>query len=177
MQSDLPSKELETLFIGQRPVLVRMLARVVGCASLAEDLAQEAYLKVAQAMHAGSIEHLRPFLYQTAQHLAFDHLRSQRSKRRYECPPDDSAQIAAVPTPFPGPESHAQGQQQLRRLQQVLQGLPARQQRILILHRLHGLAQGEIAERLGVSLSTVEKDLRQALAACLKGTGWGRDDD
>ncbi|WP_220811151.1 RNA polymerase sigma factor [Pseudomonas paralcaligenes] len=177
MVADADKKELDELFIDQRTVLVRMLARVVGCASLAEDLAQEAYLKVAQALPSREVRHLRAFLYQTAQHLAFDHLRSQRSRRRYECPPDDTAQVAAVPTPLPGPESHALGQQQWQRLQQVLARLPQRQQRILLLHRLHGLTQGEIAKRLDVSLSTVEKDLRLALAACLKGTDWGRSDD
>lgn len=173
MEPGVGKQELDTLFVDQRPVLVRMLAKVVGCANLAEDLAQEAYLRVAQALPGRHIEHLRPFLYQTAQHLAFDHLRSQRSKRRFEYTPDDDQQLAAVPAPQPGPESHAQGQQQLRQLQDVLRGLPERQQRILLLHRLHGLSQSAIAERLDISLSTVEKDLRIALAACLKGTEWG----
>lgn len=173
MEPGVGKQKLDALFVDQRPVLVRMLAKVVGCANLAEDLAQEAYLRVAQALPGRHIEHLRPFLYQTAQHLAFDHLRSQRSKRRFEYTPEDDQQLAAVPTPQPGPESHAQGQQQLRQLQEVLRRLPERQQRILLLHRLHGLSQSAIAERLDISLSTVEKDLRIALAACLKGTEWG----
>ncbi|MDR0277149.1 MAG: RNA polymerase sigma factor [Paucimonas sp.] len=173
MEPGFGKQELDALFVDQRPVLVRMLAKVVGCANLAEDLAQEAYLRVAQAAQGRHIEHLRAFLYQTAQHLAFDHLRSQRSKRRFECPADDSASIAAVAAPQPGPETHVQGQQQLRQLQAVLRRLPERQQRILLLHRLHGLSQSAIAERLDISLSTVEKDLRIALAACLKGTEWG----
>lgn len=170
MEPGVGKQELDAIFVDQRPVLVRMLAKVVGCANLAEDLAQEAYLRVAQAVQGRQIEHLRPFLYQTAQHLAFDHLRSQRSKRRFECTPDDAQQLSAVPTPLPGPESHVQGQQQLRQFQQVLKALPERQQRILLLHRLHGLSQSAIAARLDISLSTVEKDLRIALAACLKGT-------
>lgn len=173
MEPGVGKQELDAIFVDQRPVLVRMLAKVVGCANLAEDLAQEAYLRVAQAVQGRQIEHLRPFLYQTAQHLAFDHLRSQRSKRRFECTPEDGQQLSAVATPQPGPESHVQGQQQLRQLQQVLRSLPERQQRILLLHRLHGLSQSAIAARLDISLSTVEKDLRIALAACLKGTEWG----
>lgn len=163
-------QELSVLFIDQRGALIRMLSRVVGCASLAEDLAQETYLKVAKALSTRPIEHLRPFLYQTAQYLAFDHLRSQRSKRRFECSYSDEDRVAEVPTTAPGPESHAQGQQQLQRFQQVLGTLPKRQQQILVLHKLQGLAQSEIAQRLQVSLSTVEKDLRHALEACLKAT-------
>ncbi len=163
-------QRLSALFIGQRTALVRMLSRVVGCASLAEDLAQEAYLKVAKALNTRPIEHLHPFLYQTAQYLAFDHLRSQRSKRRFECQLSDENPVSEIPTSAPGPEIHAQGQQQLQRFQQVLATLPRRQQQILVLHKLHDLSQSEIAQRLQVSLSTVEKDLRNALNACIKAT-------
>lgn len=163
-------QKLSALFIGQRGALIRMLSRVVGCASLAEDLAQETYLKVAKALNTRPIEHLHPFLYQTAQYLAFDYLRSQRSKRRFECQYVDDSVVVEVPTSAPGPESHAEGQQQLQQFQRVLGTLPKRQQQILVLHKLHGLSQGEIAQRLQVSLSTVEKDLRNALNACIKAT-------
>lgn len=162
-QSDL--QKLSTLFIGQRSALIRMLSRVVGCASQAEDLAQESYLKVAKALGSRPIEHLHPFLYQTAQYLAFDHLRSVRSKKRFECQLDETL-VVEVPTSAPGPEIQAENQQQLQQFQRVLATLPIRQQQILVLHKLHGLSQGDIAQRLQVSLSTVEKDLRTALNAC-----------
>jgi len=159
-------QQLSELFIGQRRALVRMLSRVVGCASLAEDLAQETYLKVAKALSARPIEHISPFLYQTAQYLAFDHLRTQRSKRRFECQVVDERTLVDVPTTVPGPESQVQSQQQLQQFQQILATLPKRQQQILVLNKLHGLSQAQIAQRLDVSLSTVEKDLRGALNAC-----------
>jgi len=147
-----------------------MLARVTGCASLAEDLAQETYLKVAKALSARPIEHIRPFLYQTAQYLAFDHLRSQRSKRRFECQVADESYLAQIPTSAPGPDNHAQSQQQLKRFEQVLATLPKRQQQILILDKLRGFSKAQIAQQLDVSLSTVEKDLRSALDACTRAT-------
>ena len=162
--------KLSALFIGQRGALIRMLSRVVGCASLAEDLAQETYVKVANALKTRPIEHLHPFLYQTAQYLAFAHLRSQRSRRRFECQWVDDSVVVEVPTSVPGPDIQVQGQQQLQQFQKVLGSLPKRQQQILVLHKLQGLSQGEIAQRLQVSLSTVEKDLRNALNACLKAT-------
>lgn len=177
METGDDQQQLSALFIAQRGGLIRMLARVVGCANLAEDLAQETYLRVAKALKARPIEHLQPFLYQTAQYLAFDHLRSQRSKRRFEYQPTDGSQLSEVPTGAPGPESHVQGQQQLHLLQQVLATLPKRQQQILVLHKLHDLSQSEIAQRLQVSLSTVEKDLRHALNACIKATDRQNPDD
>jgi DNA-directed RNA polymerase specialized sigma24 family protein len=40
-----------------------------------------------------------------------------------------------------------------------------------VLHRLEGLSQPAIAEQLGVSLATVERDLRRAFVHCLSVVG------
>ena len=74
METGDDQQQLSALFIAQRGGLIRMLARVVGCANLAEDLAQETYLRVAKALNARPIEHLQPFLYQTAQYLSLIHI-------------------------------------------------------------------------------------------------------
>lgn len=161
-------QKLSELYINQRSALVRMLSRVVGCASLAEDLAQETYVKVANALNTRPIEYLHPFLYQTARYLAFDHLRSLRSKRRFECQVSDERHLTEIATNAPGPDSQLQGQQSMKQFQAALTTLPKRQQQILVLSKLHDLSKVEIAQRLDVSISTVEKDLRTALNACAK---------
>jgi DNA-directed RNA polymerase specialized sigma24 family protein len=58
----------DIVFLAQRATLVRQLMRLLGCAHTAEDLVQEAYLKVFKALCADSIRHLQPFLYSTARH-------------------------------------------------------------------------------------------------------------
>ena len=168
MSTEDSQQKLSELFINQRVSLVRMLSRVVGCASLAEDLAQETYVKVAHALKTRPVEFLHPFLYQTARYLAFDHLRSLRSKRRFECQVSDERHLTEIATTAPGPDSQLQGQQSLKQFQAALKTLPKRQQQSLVLSRLQDLSKGEIAQRLDVSISTVEKDLRTALNACAK---------
>lgn len=161
--------QFATLFASQRSTLVRLLARLTGDRHVAEDLAQDAYLKVAVAAQTGEIEHLQPFLYQTARNLAFDHLRKQKVRAvvHPRAGATLDAVIAAVPTTDPSPETRLLDRDRVRRFQAALAGLPERARQVLVLHRIHGLGQAEIAQRFGVSERTIAKDLALALKHCL----------
>jgi len=63
----------------------------------------------------------------------------------------------------PGPERHAAARQQLARLQQAVDSLPARCREIFVLHKFDGRPQKQIAEQFGISLNAVEKHLIRAL--------------
>ncbi|MCW0233701.1 MAG: RNA polymerase sigma factor [Ferrovibrio sp.] len=161
--------QFAVLFAAQRGTLVRSLARLIGDRHTAEDLAQDAYLKVAAAAETGKVEHLQPFLYQTARNLAFDHLRKQKVRAVVHPLPGaaSDAVIAAVPAAEPSPEARMLDRDRVRRFQVALADLPERARQVLLLHRLHGLSQTEIARRFGVSERTIAKDLARALAHCL----------
>lgn len=60
------------------------------------------------------------------------------------------------------PETAAR--RRLRQLEGAVAELPERTRRIFVLNRLHGETYQEIADRLGVSVSTVQKHLMRALA-------------
>ncbi|CAM3759340.1 putative RNA polymerase sigma factor FecI [Pseudomonas reidholzensis] len=70
----------------------------------------------------------------------------------------------------PSPEELALVREALAEIDRLLDGLPARARHAFILHRLEGLSQPDIAEQLGVSLATVERDLRRAFLHCLSVT-------
>lgn len=61
----------DTVFINQRLVLLRTLQRMVDNPSTAEDLLQETYLRVTRALGERPVEHLEPFVFQTARNLAW----------------------------------------------------------------------------------------------------------
>ena len=65
------------VFLTQRVILLRTLQRMVNNHSTAEDLLQETYLRVTRALSERPIDHLEPFVYQTARNLALDHLHTR----------------------------------------------------------------------------------------------------
>lgn len=70
--------QFNSVFLVQRLTLLRTLQRMVGNPNTAEDLLQETYLRVSRALGERPIEHIEPFVFQTARNLALDHLRARR---------------------------------------------------------------------------------------------------
>jgi RNA polymerase sigma factor (sigma-70 family) len=155
------------VFITQRVSLLRTLERMVNNHSTAEDLLQETYLRVTRALSERTIDHLEPFVFQTARNLALDHLRARRihSRTMVDDVPEEVMHSVAAPTSSAEDAAHAE--QLLERLNVSLGELSSRQQRIFILSRLHGHSYQEIADELGVSLSTVQKELKLIMSICI----------
>jgi len=147
--------------------LLRTLQRMVGNPSTAEDLLQETYLRVSRALSERPIEHLEPFVFQTARNLALDHLRTRRMQSRtlVDDVPEEVLHNVAAPTS--SSEDAAYAEQMLKRLSVSLGQLTPRQQRIFILSRLQGASYLEIAEQLKVSASTVQKELKLIMDICM----------
>jgi RNA polymerase sigma factor (sigma-70 family) len=95
---------LNEVFLSQRPVLLRTLQRMVSNRSTAEDLLQETYLRVTRALSSRAIDHLEPFVYQTARNLALDHLRSRRVLARTVADDTPQADIDNVVAQATSPE-------------------------------------------------------------------------
>ncbi|CAD5200665.1 RNA polymerase sigma factor [Pseudomonas sp. FEN] len=157
-----------TVFLAQRVTLLRTLQRMVNNPSTAEDLLQETYLRVTRALSEHPVDHLEPFVFQTARNLALDHLRARRIQSRTLMDDVPLAVMQNVAAPLSTAEDAAHAEQILQRLSVSLARLSARQQRIFILSRLHGRGYQEIAEQLDVSLSTVQKELKLIMAICVE---------
>ncbi|WP_417693545.1 RNA polymerase sigma factor [Pseudomonas sp.] len=155
------------VFLAQRTPLLRTLQRMVNNPSTAEDLLQETYLRVTRALGERTVEHLEPFVFQTARNLALDHLRARRIQSRTLLDDVPQEVVHNVVAPQSSAEDAAHAEQMLERLNLSLQALSPRQQQIFILSRLHGHSYQDIAKRLGVSLSTVQKELKLIMAICV----------
>ncbi|QLF95044.1 RNA polymerase sigma factor [Pseudomonas sp. ABC1] len=158
---------LERIYLKHRQLLLQTLQRLVGNRAIAEELAQEAYIRVLQAMRERRVEFVESFLYQTARNLALDHLRSVRRKSRVLV--DDVSEVSLKEVPANDPElSDVLARRQLiAKLQKALEQLTERQREIFILSRAQGWRYQEIADHLGVSPSTVQKELKLASAICV----------
>jgi RNA polymerase sigma factor (sigma-70 family) len=159
--------QFNAVFLAQRHSLLRTLQRMVDNPSTAEDLLQETYLRVTRALGERPIEHLEPFVFQTARNLALDHLRARRAQSRNLVDDVPEQILHNVAAPSSSAEDAAHAEQLLKRLSVSIGQLTPRQQQIFILSRLHGASYMEIAEQLNVSASTVQKELKLIMAICV----------
>lgn len=131
----------------------------------ARDVVHEAYLRVMNYGDAVAIENPRAYLYRVTGNVANDHVaNSMRRSARTE--PDADPDLAECPRP--GPERRAEIRDTLNRCLAALDELPETCRHAFLLHRVDGMAQGDIAVALGIPRRTVERYIAKALAHCLK---------
>ncbi|WP_057427443.1 RNA polymerase sigma factor [Pseudomonas syringae] len=155
------------VFLAQLAVLLRTLQRMVGNPSTAEDLLHETWLRVSRALAEHPVDHLEPFVFQTARNLALDHLRARCIHARTLVEDVSPGQLERVVAQLGKPEDAAHAKRLLESLSASLSTLSPRQQKIFTLSRLNGCSYLEIAEQLQVSASTVQKELKLVMAICI----------
>lgn len=153
------ARGLEAVYLAHRPALLRFL-RARGAGDAAEDLVQELWLKVSRAT-AGPIADPLSYLYRAANNLMISRHRSaERTGRR-----EESWNEAISDTAAHTGETALAARQEIAHAEQRLRALGERVLRVFVMFRVDGLPQREIAGTLGVSLSSVEKDLQRAYRA------------
>jgi RNA polymerase sigma-70 factor (ECF subfamily) len=140
-----------------RPLLFSIAYRMTGSVSDAEDIVQEAFARMAQALRTGTpVSEPKAYLATTATRLALNHLRSARVHR-------ESYLGSWLPEPVlagPGPEEHAEMADSLSMaFLVVLESLSPIERAVFLLHEVFGYEHKEIAE----ITSTSEANSRQIL--------------
>ncbi|MEQ9859785.1 sigma-70 family RNA polymerase sigma factor [Pectobacterium cacticida] len=160
--------ELRMLFNHYAERLERYLNHKLRDTQIAADLVQESFLRLAQRLEQqNDVEDKKAYLYKTANNLLLDYVRHQQ-RWRQALPFDDiEAAQEGLPETTPHLDQTAIAQQELERLANILATLPERTQLIFQLHRFEHMTQAQIAQQLGVSLSTVEKHLAMTLQAMM----------
>lgn len=106
-----------------------------------------------------TITHERSYIYRTAHNLAVDYLRQERGGPTERA---DDLQIAQVADEMPSPEAVVSGRDELDAIRAALLELPERTRQVFALARLEGLIYQDVADRLGISTSSVQKHLMVA---------------
>lgn len=140
--------------------LRRYLSRIVRSDHDAQDLAHDAYRRVYQAMGSTEVRKPQAFLYTTARRLALKQLR-----RKQIAPVCDAGGnvIELAPSSAPSVERQVIARQEWMRVQAAMAELPPGCRSVLQLSHRDGLSHAEIGTRLGIAVSTVEKQHARAL--------------
>ncbi|GKQ49775.1 RNA polymerase sigma factor [Bradyrhizobium sp. Ce-3] len=138
------------------------LSRRLGSAELASDALQDTYVRLGRAEVAEAVQSPAAYLFRMAFNVAIDRQRAE--KRRLAN--NEIQDLLHIVDDAPGPGQIAEARFELEALEKAIAELTPRRRVILLAARLQGMPQREIANRLGVSLRLVEKELRLAQEHC-----------
>lgn len=164
MSDESPHAGLEAVFLESREKLLHFL-RARGAGHAAEDLVQEVWLRLSAAP-AGPIAAPLSYLFRIANTLMIDRYRSVRQAEKRD---RDWSEVNAggegEASDAPSAERHLAARQDAVQLLAMLERLGPRAATAFRRHRVDGVPQRQVAQELGVSLSTLESDLRTAYRA------------
>ena len=141
--------------------------RLLGHREEAEDIAQEAFLRLHRALPKfRGDSRVSTWLYRTVTRLAIDFMRRERLKRRLffsRRDEDDLDPVELASDPRDNPERDLNAKQAMHRLRRALRSLSPRQRAIFTLRHYEGLPLREIAELLDLEEGTVKTHLHRAV--------------
>ena len=149
-----------------RVPLLRYLADLLSRRDEAEDLVQETYLRL---MQVDTIEtgRVRALVFKVATNLAYDRFRQRRARG----PHSDDALLANLPAPDATPERVVAFEQGVEIVKRALRELKPRCRQVFLLRTSAELGYEEIAQRLGISKRTAEREMQHALEVCQRRLG------
>jgi len=152
------SESLDTWFtreiLAHEASLMRYLRRIWLDHAELPDLRQEAYVRVYEA--AAKARPLAPksFLFTTVRHLMADRVRRQRIVSIETVADLETLDVLVDEIT---PERRTSARQELRRLSRAFERLPEKCRNVVWLRKVEDLSQREVAQRLGIAETTVEK--------------------
>ncbi|MBI3456484.1 MAG: sigma-70 family RNA polymerase sigma factor [Candidatus Rokubacteria bacterium] len=159
-------RAFQALYDRHRQAVFAFLLRSLADRRAAEDLLQEAFLRVfARRQHYRPTATFKTWLFTIARNLVIDQLRQQSGRQGFE----RGEILETVADPGATPLQQAEARELGERLQAAVLRLPPSQREVLLLSRFAGLSHDEIAEVTGTSPGAVRVTLHRALRRLREG--------
>ncbi len=128
----------------------------------AEDLAQNTFLRLLGKSEVPVLDTPRAYLKTVAKGLVINFYRRRDIEQAY------LEALQNMPEPVaPSPEEICQTMELLVQISCLLEGLPEKAKQAFLMARLEGMKYQQIADQLGVTVSSVKKYMFQATRHCL----------
>jgi len=135
-----------------------------------EDVIQEMYARFMTHPALDSIRHPRQYALLTARAIIVDHVRHSRV---VSITSSGNLEMLEIPAPDINSEKRVEFQQEFQAVVAALDQLPKLCRETLVLRRVEGLPQREVARRLNISEKTVEKHMATGVRLLIKVFGRG----
>lgn len=155
-------ERLSALLVRYAPAVRGFIRRRVGSATDADDLTQEVFARILRRSAAGPIDNVEGYLFQTAANMLRE--AGRRSTLHAAAPAIELGPDLIRNSEDQTPERILLGRDAYRQVLSALLELPERTRVVFILSRFEEMKGPEIARRLGVSVSAIEKHMMRALA-------------
>ncbi|HEX3125585.1 MAG TPA: RNA polymerase sigma factor [Rhodanobacteraceae bacterium] len=130
-----------------------------------DDLMQDAVVRLLEYSEQDVIvREPEAILVRTVQRLAMNHARDSHADLYADQPVENLGLVDLGP----GPEEVLAAEQCLDEIRNALDAVNRRTREVFFLHRLHGLRYAQIAERMNMPVSTVEKHIARAMTVLLE---------
>lgn len=158
---------------------IGLLTRRLRSKDLAVEVLHDTYLRL-EGAELKSVENPQAYLFQTAINVARDRQRFEErraginvrqeqlrsAQRQFEASEVDDAILLDAADETPGPAEVTEAASDLQALQRALASLSARRREIFEESFLREVPHRELAERLGISMRTVQMELKVAVEHC-----------
>jgi RNA polymerase sigma factor (sigma-70 family) len=130
-----------------------------------DDLMQDAVVRLLEfTEHQAAVREPEAVLVRTVQRLALNHDRDSHA----DLYSDEPVETLGLVDLGPRPEEVLAGEQCLEEMRKTLDAVNRRTREVFFMHRLHGLRYAQIAERMQMPVSTVEKHIARAMTVLLE---------
>lgn len=149
------------------PQVVNLAYRMLGDRVEAEDVAQDAFLRLHRALPSfrGDCK-IKTWLYRVVSRLVIDHIRREQIRRRiffFRRNEEDPDPVVDFADPGASPSDLLLGMEARQRLLKAMGKLSARQRAVFVLRHQEGLPLREIADLLHLKEGTVKVHLHRAV--------------
>lgn len=153
-------------YLEKRPMLVRYFTARARDAGTAEEVVQEIYLKIAALDVDYVVDNPTAFLFTTGTHIWLNRLRGQgrqRSRDGQWLSANHHEIAGEMISDAPSAEMEVLANEKVEQVDRALKELPEKTQEIFRLGKIEGMTQAQVAARLNISKSSVEKHQYAAL--------------
>lgn len=150
------------LYSTHRAALIEYALPIVGDRGRAEDVVQEAFMRFSpQEAIDADVQRPLGYLYRIVRNLALDLTRRRAAEERVL---GDDRSWWVIPTAVRTPEQELSHDEHLREIDRMLVDASPVVQRAVNLHRIHGFTLQQIAQALGISVSSAHRSVQEGLS-------------